>query len=320
MTSDQLAELHRITNHFFSRADNAETVTNSDDTQTGDVSFSSSTENRENVIVSDDTVAGETLLRTNPSIARKTSLSTSPFSGFDNAETVTNSDDTQMGDVSFSSSTENRENIIVSDNTFLGETLLQTNPSIARKTSLSTSPSVVGKTSGTSNRKRGRPPVSDTPHKIHTSSRQWGTILAKETFQLDDFLQQYLKENVDYNPTFFLGNTRFTLPAKSTYKDFLEFCTSVSEISTTEIKGRVRRLFLLIRAGEIALQHIGSNWSNEKSLVLKATTSDELDHTSFENLRKVLRLSDRLIFICECPEFGIGSILWLQNELSSDNL
>ena len=40
------------------------------------------------------------------------------------------------------------------------------------------------------------------------------------------------------------------------------------------------------------------------------TTSNEL------GLKKVLRLSDRLLFICECPEFGIGSILWLLDELS----
>lgn len=236
-------------------------------------------------------------------------------------EIINVSDDNLMGDVSSSSAAGQRGIITISDDTVLGETALQTNPSVARKISMATSPSVARNTlSVTSNRKRGRPPVSDTPHKINASSKQWGTILAKETFQLDDFLQQHLKENVAYDPTFLIGDTRFTLPAKPNYEEFLKFCTSVSKMPTKDIVGRVNRLFLLIRAGEIAFEHIGSHWSNEKSPVLRTLTSNELDNTGFETLKKVFRLSDRLIFICECPDFGIGSILWLQKELSSDNL
>ena len=70
----------------------------------------------------------------------------------------------------------------------------------------------------------------------------------------------------------------------------------------------VSRLLLLIRVGEIAFQLFGPNWSNERSSVLKATTFDELDPTSFEELKRVLRLSNRLIFIYEYSEFGISSI------------
>ena len=114
--------------------------------------------------------------------------------------------------------------------------------------------------------------------------------------------------------------TRPTLKSKPNYKEFLEFCTSVSNMSNKYVEERVSRLFLLIRVGEIARQYIGSNWSNEKSLVLKTTTSPELDPVSFEEHKKVLRMSDRLMFISDCPEFGVGSILWLQNELSSNNL
>lgn len=45
--------------------------------------------------------------------------------------------------------------------------------------------------------------------------------------------------------------------------EFLKFCIGVSNIPMDNIVGRVSRLFLLIRAGEIAFQYIGSSWSNE---------------------------------------------------------
>ena len=91
------------------------------------------------------------------------------LSGVDNAKTATNSDDTPIGDAPTPSPTEQREIIDISDDSVKGDTPLQTNPPT---------------------KKRSRPRVSDTPHKINAASKPWGTILAKETFQLDDFLQR----------------------------------------------------------------------------------------------------------------------------------
>ena len=125
--------------------------------------------------------------------------------------------------------------------------------------------------------------ITDAPHKSNASSKQWGTILAKETFQLDASLQRHA-QNVD--PTPFVGDirrgtvasrriehgqldrdpdvelvgngeaptkTRPTLKSKLNYKEFLEFCTSVSNMPTKYVEERVSRLFLLIRVGEIAI-------------------------------------------------------------------
>ena len=216
-----------------------------------------------------------------------------------------------MEDVPSSSPTEQPRNITVSDDTVRVETL-PTNPSVARQTSLSTSSAV--------DRKRGRPRLSDTPPTIHASSKNWGTILAKLTFQLDDCLQEHLENRNNYDPSPFLGNTEFESLPTPKCKDFFDFCVSISKMPKKDPVERVSRLFLLIRVGEMAHQLFGPHWSNERSTVLKTMTSNELDPASFGELKKVLRLSDRLMFICDCSDFGIGSIFWLHNELSSDNL
>ena len=256
------------------------------------------------------------------------------FSGRgDIAEAVTNSD-APMADALPQSSVENCEPVTVGDDSVQEDTSLQIEPSTMMETSLTASPSVGRRTLVPSTRRRGRPRVSDVPHKSNASSKQWlrhaqnvdptpfvgdtsGTVASGrvEHGQLDRDAEVELVGNGEA-PI----KPRPTLKPNLNYKEFLEFCTSVSNMPIKYVEERVSRLFLLIRVGEIARQYIGSNWSNEKSLVLKTTTSRELDSISFEELKKVLRMSDRLMFICECPEFGIGSILWLQNELSSNNL
>ena len=215
-----------------------------------------------------------------------------------------------MEDASSSTLIEQPENITVSDDTVRGETV-RTDPSVARQTSLSTSPAVDRK-------QRGRPRLFDTPPKINASSKNWGTILEKATFELDAELDDYLHQTL--GPTLFVGDTHFLLPTKPRCKEFFDFCTTVSSMPKDNTVRRISRLFLLIRVGEIAVQLFGPNWSNEKSSTLRELTSDELDRSSFEKLKKLLRLSDRLIFICQCSVFGSGSIFWLQKELSSDNL
>ena len=204
-----------------------------------------------------------------------------------------------MADAPTPGTIEQREVIDISDDNVKRETPSQTNPPT---------------------KKRGRPRVSDTPHKVNAASKPWGTILAKETFQLDDVFQRHLKENVDFDPTRFVSNIPFTLSNKPNYKEFLKFATGISEMPKTNVEGRVRCLFLLIRLGEIAREHIGADWANEKTKTLELKTSNELGEDGFKQLRKVLRLSDRLLFICECRDLGIGSILYLQEELYSHNM
>ena len=100
---------------------------------------------------------------------------------------------------------ENDEPVTVDDDTIQEDTSLQIEPSAVGETSLTASYSVGRRMLVPSTRRRDRPRVSDTPHKSNASSKQWGTVLAKETFQLDASLQRHA-QNVD--PTPFVGDIR----------------------------------------------------------------------------------------------------------------
>ena len=127
------------------------------------------------------------------------------FSGRVDIDAAVTNSDTPMADALPLRLIENDEPVTVDDDTIQEDTSLQIEPSAVGETSLTASHSVGRRMLVPSTRRRDRPRVSDAPHKSNASSKQWGTVLAKETFQLDASLQRHA-QNVD--PTLFVGDIR----------------------------------------------------------------------------------------------------------------
>lgn len=149
-------------------------------------------------------------------------------------------------------------------------------------------------------------PRTDSPSASVKSSRPWGSILSRRSFQQSSIFSVHHK----FNAVNFLGPVmqRDHFPTKV---DFPEICRRIARMDS-RVQVRSRRLFHLLTLDKI----VGRLFRGDDS---KETTEEALyNFYGKEVYRKpemkdTVKLADRITFLCE--KFGVGCIFWLDREL-----
>lgn len=168
-------------------------------------------------------------------------------------------------------------------------------------------------------KRRGRPKKTEGTT-TNTSNQLWGTVLAKTEFNLEISLREHLESNNAFDATRCLKSTPPSLetPLEEHWERFLKFCEDITELPTSTPRESVDRLFLLLAVGDIALHTCGPKWSSKGGNPQKEKILAQLGNNRYKNLQEIFKMADRLMFICECREFGIGCIFWLYGEFNNN--
>lgn len=136
----------------------------------------------------------------------------------------------------------------------------------------------------------------------------YGLLMAVENFRLEKTIKNHLDDNATHDPVAFLEDAPPTVSASfPNLEEFPEFCRAVDKMPMETIMASVRRLFLLLAVGEIAL-----HFSTKPRL--KQTIIKHHDEAEYESISGTLRGAWGVGILCE--KFNTGCLFWLAPELN----